>query len=84
MVRSDLQVQNVPGYLQIMDIHYLSEKSLEIREHLKKNHENNRIPNDFDYLMVEVRITQGPTNRFSQQINFFLLGLDPFHMVSDF
>ena len=30
MVRSDLQVQNVSEYLEIMQIHYLSEKSLDI------------------------------------------------------
>ena len=48
MVRSDLQVQNVSEYLEIMQIHYLSEKSLDIWQHLKNNLEINRAPNNCD------------------------------------
>ena len=48
-----MQVQNVPEYLEIMEIRQLSEKSLDIQEHLKNNLENNRVPNDFDYFMME-------------------------------
>ena len=53
MVRSDLQVQNGPKYLEIIKNHYFSEKSLDIWVHLKNNLWNNRIPSDFDYVTVK-------------------------------
>ena len=52
--------------LELMKNHWLSEKSLDIQEYFKNNLENNRIPSDFDYFMVEVLIIQRPVNRFSR------------------
>ena len=71
MVRSDLQVENVPKYLEIMKNH-LSENPLDIWKNLKNNLENNRIPNGFDYFKGEVIIIQRPTNWFSRQIDWLV------------
>ena len=59
-------MQNMHKCLELMKNHWLSEKSLGIQEYFKSNLENNRIPSDFDYFMVEVLIIQRPVNRFSR------------------